>query len=476
MLPRLVLVSAILVLLSGCRREHQLTTTSADAVRSYRQGVLQYEKFNYSDAKALFEQAVRADSGFAMAWTRLAIVEMAIKDEPLAREYSTRAVRSSDGAGERERLFIRMWDERLRYDAKAAAATADSLAVRYPDEKEVYLFRGNLYELGKNYDAAIKSYQRAIQADTGYALAVMSLGYAYSAIGEQEKSIAQMERYIRLAPREPDPLASYADILLRAGKFEEALEQYGKSLALKPDYWYSIRQIGNIYAIKGRLKDAQERFEASFKLLPENRQLEATRYQAEAVLEMQRGRYAEAVTLYQKALDIDTISVEAEYGLAAALSKLEKHAEAHAVVERVLAEFRRRELHQSPAMAGYFYIRSVVLMEEGNLAGALALCDSAFNYTVPLSRGAIFRQMGEIELREKSFEQALWACEEGLAVNPNSPDILLTLTRVYSAKGDRKMTSEIGGRLLALWNNADPDFLHRREVLALVGRTAAARL
>jgi hypothetical protein len=38
------------------------------------------------------------------------------------------------------------------------------------------------------------------------------------------------------------------------------------------------------------------------------------------------------------------------------------------------------------------------------------------------------------------------------------------------------MTSEIGGRLLALWNNADPDFLHRREVLALVGRTAAARL
>jgi tetratricopeptide (TPR) repeat protein len=467
--PAIVLT---LVLLCGCHREPQFTTSSADALRAYRQGILQYNRFNYSDAKTLFEQAIRADSSFAIAWTRLAIVEMAVNDEQLARQNSARAVLSAGGATERERLFIRMWDERLRFNAKAASATADSLAARYPDEKEVYLFRGNLDEQAKNYDAAIRSYQRAIQADTGYALAVMSLGYAYSAVGEQEKAVAQMQRYIRLAPGEPDPLASYADILVRAGRFDEALEQYRASLRLKPDYWYSIQQMGRIDAIKGRLREADREYRESFRLLPQNRQLEATRLQSAAMLEALRGRYAEAVDLYQKALEVDTISIDAEYGLASALSKLKKHSEAHAVVERVLAEFRRRELHRSPAMAGYFYIRSVVEMEEGKYPEALALCDSAFNYTVTLSRGAVFRQMAEVYLREKAFEQALGACEDGLAVNPNSPDILLTLMRVYSARGDRKMTAEIGTRLLAFWKDADPDFDRRREVQRLLGRPA----
>ncbi len=462
-------LAALLLLLCGCHKEPQLTTSSPDAARAYRQGLAQYEKFYFNDARALFDQAVRADSDFAMAWARLAIVEMRVKNEPLARVDIARAVRASSRATESERLFIRMWDERLRFDPRAAAATADSLAALHPDQKEVYLFRGDLYAEQKNFDAAIKSYQRAIQADTGYALAVMTLGYAYSTIGEQERAIACMKRYIRLAPQEPDPLASYADILMRAGEFDEALSAYQQSLAVKPDYWYSIQMIGEIYMIQGRLNDAARQFQQSFMLVPQNNALRATDLQTQAHLESLRGRDAEAVRLYQEALAIDTVSLEAAYGLAGALSRLERHQEAHAIVDAVLREFERRELHHSPAMAGYYYIRSVVLMREGKLGEALAMCDSAFNYSVTLSRGHIYRQFAEISLRRHAYEQALEACEEGLAVNPNSPEILLTLTRIYSARGDHKMTAEIGSRLLRLWKDADPDFRYRREVSRLVG-------
>ena len=147
---------------------------------------------------------------------------------------------------------------------------------------------------------------------------------------------------------------------------------------------------------------------------------------------------------------------------------------AQAATDRIHEEFTRRGLLGSPSMAGYFYSRSVLLMRRGELGGALAMCDSAMNYTVPLQRGQIYRQMAEVYMRARDFEPALEACEEALTISPNAPEILLTLTRVYSAKGDRRMTAEIGGRLLKFWQGADPDYENRREVLRLVGRPGQA--
>jgi tetratricopeptide (TPR) repeat protein len=342
------------IALTGCKRDLPLTTTSPEAEHLYRQGVRQYERFFYSESKDFFEKAIGLDSSFAMAWTRLGIVYLAIRDEPEALVCLRNAMRQSDKVSERERLFIHMWYYRVTFDSKTSAAVADSLALRYPQEKEVYLFRGNLYEQAKNYEAAIRSYQKAIQTDTGYALAVMTLGYAYSSIGEQEKAVVQMQRYIRLAPDEPDPRASYADILLRAGRFDEALEQYQESLRLKPDYWYSLRQIGEIDAIKGKLKEAEKEYHVSMQYLPQNRQLESTEAQLRGGLEYLRGNYPAAVTLYRQALASDTLNLDAAFGLLGTYARTGRFAEAHDAIARVYDEFRIRELLNSPAMAALF--------------------------------------------------------------------------------------------------------------------------
>ncbi|MGA9120086.1 MAG: tetratricopeptide repeat protein [Bacteroidota bacterium] len=457
-----------LTLIAGCRKEHQLSSDSPQAIEAYKRGVTQYEQFNFSEAKTSFESAITSDSLFAMAWLRLAVVQLSIRDEPQADSCVQRAMDLASRASQREQLFIRMWYYRMHYNARAAASTADSLIAFYPDEKEAYLFRGNLYEQAKNFDAAIRSYQRAVQADTGYALAVMTLGYAYSNIGDLDKSIFEMQRYIQLAPKEPDPLASYADILMRAGRYDEALEQYRKSLVIKPDYWYSIREIGNIYAIKGRLKEAEEQFHQSFRYLPHNRQLEATEASVEGRLALLRGNPGDAATLFEKSLSIDTMNIDAAYGLVQALARSNQIQEAQRVLERIRFEFERRELLSSPAMAGFFLASSIVKMHAGDLVQALVLCDSGFAYSTTQARAAIYRQMAEVNLRQRAFDDGLSACEEALASSPNSPDILLTLERIYAANGDRRMGAEIGGRLLEFWKNADPDFAPRKEVLRLV--------
>jgi len=111
-------------------------------------------------------------------------------------------------------------------------------------------------------------------------------------------------------------------------------------------------------------------------------------------------------------------------------------------------------------------------MEKGELEQAMEECDSALGYSTALTRSAVHRQMAEIYLRQNAYEPALDACEQALQVNPNSPDVLLTLVRIYKERGDRRMTREIGGRLMDLWSKADPDYQNRIELQKILGVTS----
>jgi tetratricopeptide (TPR) repeat protein len=468
-LAETLLCCALLVGVSACNRTPKLTTQSPEALRAYQEGLEQYQKFYYREAKTSFEEALRKDSSFAMAWNRIAMLHWASRDEDEARRDNARAMALAAHATEREQLFIRAWGHLLNYNMSGALATVDTLVSRYPDEKEGYLLQGNLYENSKNLDAAVQSYQKAIKVDTAYAQAVMSLGYVYSTAGEPEKAAVQMQRYIRLAPDAADPRASYADILVRVGRYDEALQQYRKSLELKPDYWYSIREIGNIYATMGRLKEAEEQFHASLKLLPQNRQIEATHAQQDGLLHLYRGSYEDAVRLFNECLRIDSSNLDAAYGTVFALGKLKKFDEAHAVIGRIKQEFQRRNLDDSPYMLSFHLMQSRLLMEQGDLSRSLSECDSALGFSAAISRPAVSRQMAEVYRRQKAFEPALDACEQALSVNPNSPEALLTLVRIYHDRGDRRMMVEIGNRLVSFWAKADPDFQNRIELVKLLG-------
>ena len=465
----LVLIS---LMTAGCGREKKLTSTSPEAIAVYTEGVGLWEKFYYPEAKAAFEKALAADSTFAMAWCRLALVESASQDIPDAQLAIRKALLSSAGATRREQLFIRMWGKRIDFKNEEAATLADSLLALYPDEKEAYLFRGNLYEeIDEDYDAALRFYRKAVAADSGYAQAVMSLGYAYSNLGDQPRAVEQMQHYIALAPNAADPRASYGDLLLRAGRYDEALDQYHQSLQLKSDYWYSIRQIGLVHAILGRLRLSEEETQRGLALLPASHQIEAVRLAADASLDLDRNDDAAAAEKFREALVIDTTNGTAAYGLVRALARQKEFGAARELLLRIHAELHQRNLLHAPAMLDYHLARALVLTAERNLDEAREACDSAIQYSTPLTRPSIYRQIAEIASARGDYEAALEACEEALRVNPNSPRILLTLTKVYYMKGDSRLTGEIGNRLLSLWSGADPDFAPLKELRRILRTT-----
>jgi tetratricopeptide (TPR) repeat protein len=458
------LVPLLVFLVCGCEREITVTSTSQEALRFYTTGLANWENFYYTDAERDFKKAIDLDSTFGMAWGRLAILNFNTNNEAEAKRTIQKAVDFASHLTLREQLYIRMWQHRIMFRNKEAAQVADSIVMLYPRDKEGFVALGFCYEIGKNLEAAVRSYQKAIDIDTSYAHAVMLLGYAYSALGEQEKAIAQMQRYIRLSPNAADPRASYADLLLRVGRYDDALEQYSMSLKLKQDYWYAITKIGDIYLVLGRLRDAAAQYSRGVKLLPHSAQRDAAEIANSGFLDYKRGRYEQAIATYQHALTLDPANGVAAFGLVYCFTKLAKFKEADYTMDRIRDEFHRRGMEGTGAMQGFHVLHSFVLMHQGRLDEAQQACDSALEFSSPLSRSTVFRQLAEVHLRRGEYESALDACEEALRTNSNWPEALLTLARIYHASGDKRMTREIGGRLLDLWKNADPDFQDLQEV------------
>ena len=455
---RLLLLFAAGALCAGCGDEMRLSTSSPEALRSYQEAVALYEKFYYREALDSLSRAIAVDSGFAMAWARKGMINAELKDREAARREVSRALALSPEATPPERLMIRMWYNWISYEPAAAAGSADSLIELYPRVREAYMIRGQLYEMEKKHDEAIALYLRAIEMDSTYAQAVMSLGYAYSNQGKVEQASAEMERYLRLRPGDADPPASYGDILLRVGRYEEALAQFRASLLIKPDYWYSFQRIGDVYTILGKLTAAEEQYRKSLDLLPQSDQTGIRRIMLSGRLNLLRARYADAERDFRSAIAKDSTSGDAAYGLTYAYAKTGRFTEADLVLGRILEELRVRKLLNSQAMAGYHYIRSVVLTEQSKFADALSAAREALTASIPANRVPLFNQIAQIYCRAGEYEAALDACEEALAIAPNTPEVLLTLAKVYKKKGDQRMAEELADRLRATWKDADPEF------------------
>ena len=476
--PGLPILSGFLIfplMFVGCQREKPVSTHSSEALRYYEDGTSKWTKFYYNDAEEALKKALALDSSFALAWGRLALVYSWAENEQKATEAIQKALQYAPQATQREQLYIALWHHRIGYKFKDAARVADSLIALYPDEAEAYYFRGSMYDLEKRYDDAIRMYRKSIEADTSFALSQMMLGYSYSTLGDNDRALLEMQRYIQLAPDAADPRASYADLLMRVGRYEEALEQYQKARGLKPDYWYALRQSGEIYLTLGQLKKGQELIHSSFDLMPATPLRAASHLATDAYVTLARGHYAEAVRRYREALAVDSSHWSAAFGLVTALGRLREFEEGAEALVHIRHLLERKNLIGSGVMVDFYATQANLLTEEGALDRATVSCDSALQYSTPLTLRWVYRTLAEIYLRKKNYEAALSACEEALKNNPRGPLVLLTLTRVYAAMGDRGMTKEIGNQLFELWKDADPDFAHLAELRQLLRQPAAGR-
>ncbi len=146
------------------------------------------------------------------------------------------------------------YSDQKKYDA-AIESYQKALQVN-PNFREAYNNLGNSYREKGMYDDALAAYQRALEISPNYDLAHANLGVLYQTRGRYEEASSQFDIAIKLNPNRAYTHYSLCWTLKEMGKLAEAIEACKKALTVDPSYKGAYRNLGILYKETGKLEDA----------------------------------------------------------------------------------------------------------------------------------------------------------------------------------------------------------------------------
>jgi tetratricopeptide (TPR) repeat protein len=244
----------------------RIDTPATDFYRMFDAAVQLSEKKQYDAAVEAWEKAVALDPGDARAHNNFGI-----------------ALAGAGRMGE----AIEEYRKSLTLNANSSQ-TENNLGSALAE-------KGNLEEARSHFENALR-----INPDN--ASAAVNLGNALAAEGgHTEQAIALLTRALEVQPNSPDGQNGLGVVLAHEGNLAEATEHLLKAVALAPQdagYRYNL---GRVYAAQSRFAEALPQFEEAATL---TKRQDPAVLQMLAAMESETGRFADAVTTTQTALEV----------------------------------------------------------------------------------------------------------------------------------------------------------------------------
>jgi tetratricopeptide (TPR) repeat protein/tRNA A-37 threonylcarbamoyl transferase component Bud32 len=237
-----------------------VTTASLEAYELYTKAQQARHNNRMTDARTLFEEALRIDPSFTLARAHLQTTLERLGESGAAAAERRTVSGQLDRLPERQRLLaeaIQAYDT----DAGRALDLLERLIDRYPDEEEAYDATIHAYTHARDpayWKKALTFMQRWARAIPGPGSGHFHnhYGYAYIEHGLFTEAEREFRAYIRVSPDEANAYDSLAELYLMTGRPQMALEQYGEALRLNPMFGWSHFGRAYAHAMLGRYDDA----------------------------------------------------------------------------------------------------------------------------------------------------------------------------------------------------------------------------
>lgn len=242
-----------------------ITTSSEDAKSFFLEGRYKFENMQYPTAAALFEHAINADPDFALAYLYRSQSEGGFN---VLWKNLRMAVTLIDKVTDAEKKLILYYKANFDGDAVSQKNYLDELLGLFPNSKRIQNLAGVYYYRSGHYQNAIEYFKEAIELDPEFAAPYNLLGYSYYYTEKFSDAENAFKKYISLIPNNPNPYDSYAEFLLRQGRFEESLVNYRKALEADPAFTSSMQGIAENYIFLKNYDKARQYYDMQYAYSP----------------------------------------------------------------------------------------------------------------------------------------------------------------------------------------------------------------
>jgi tetratricopeptide (TPR) repeat protein len=427
-----------------------VTTASSRARSLYEEGVADYENLYLERCNDDWRAAVKEDPDLAVAWASIALNSENPQEVSDARAKAKALVPKLNPG---EQLMVGWISKVQEGDYIEGISLMNDLLEMYPRDKHLLYLAGNWLMLEEGNEQAQRIMERALAIDKNFPAALNDLAYLYARNRQFDKAFANMDRYVALLPKEPNPQDSYGELLRMAGRFEQSLEHYRAALKLDPDFVTSQLGLGDTYALMGNQEQARTEYERAIRYA--HNEADRLTYSMQSALTWVRdGKYSEAdkafveiaETAHAKEQDLQEAQAlwhMAEYQSddAVALKYLKQSEEALGHRATITMSDKNEELSH--------ILRNRVV--RAARAGDQTLADKSLHQLEALAKGSRNRVIlssfngaaGTLLMDQKKFEEAILRLEE----DQDDPFTLELLVQAYYETGMTDKLHEVEAKL-----------------------------
>ncbi|MFQ5652773.1 MAG: tetratricopeptide repeat protein [bacterium] len=313
-------------------------------------------------------------------------------------------------------------------------------ATTVPGAYEFYLRgRGTLqrYDRVENIDAAIELFERALRADSSYALAYAGLGEAYLRKFQATKEVSLVDLAVQDCERalQIDRLLPAAHVTLgllhaETGQYQQALEAFQQALELDSHNVDAHRGRARAFMAQGQLDEAEAIYKKAISLKPDY----WGGYNDLGVFYFRHGRYEEAIPQFQHVVELTPRNAKGYRNLGSMYFTLNRHEEAIANYNKAL------EIQPGYSISSNL---ATLYFQQGDYAKAARMYEKALemrdtDYRVWGYLASAYRQSpGEAHKAQEATKRAVERADAQWQVNPHDPNVLLSLAGYYSDLGQQ---------------------------------------
>jgi tetratricopeptide (TPR) repeat protein len=500
----------------------EVSTSSPVAYRLYEEGLRAFYQYDIAAAYRLMLAALETDSTFAMAayYAWRSGIPVDPRNEPARRD---RAVRLAPRAPERDRLLI-LGMTKAQLEDPAALAPAESLAIRFPADRDGQELYGLLQQSRGEWARAAAAFQRTIALDSAgstkpgtdcRACTTLQRLFEVCAAWDSMPAVEAANRaWIGLRPDAPEPWFVLAEIRWRQERWEEAEAALTRADSLSgrpsdpaPRFRAAIRrgryeELGRAAAPALSDSDREHRIDARWVWLialrnqgrlreamalardgrlPGGGQVDSLSEHGDglslAILAFESGDYPAAIRGFRSQAEAANTIPQAGHRARGVSWNLTHTGVAYAAAGDTAAVRRLadsieaigpRSLFARSAKLHYF-LRGLLLAAAGRHAEAVeAYRRSMFSTTEGYTR--INYEMGRSLLALKRPEEALAPTQAALRGGIEGSNLYITrtelhelLAQVFAAAGRKDSAAVHYREVVRAWAKADPPFQARRK-------------